>query len=219
VKTLVLLALLVALATTPAASPVAMAGYGALLLAGILAAGLPVGGVLLRAGVVLPFAGTFALISALSGDAARAWSLVAKSYLSAVAVLLLTGTTPLPQLLRGLESMRVPRLLVLVVQFIHRYLFVISEQAQHMRQAAACRGSFRRGAARRTSRFQAAAGALSVLFARSYGRAEAVHRAMLSRGFTGRFPLLAAPAVTASDWAFLLLGWGAVLFLRAGLEA
>ena len=35
------------------------------------------------------------------------------------------------------------------------------------------------------------ASAVSVLFAKSYARAEGVHRAMIARGFTGSFPALA----------------------------
>lgn len=145
--------------------------------------GLPLGSLLRRATIVLPFCLVFAAISVITGDAHRALLLVEKSYLSAMAVLVLVGTTPLPQLLRGLESLGAPRFLLMVAQFIYRYLFVISEQAQHMRLAARCRG----GGARRKARFSAAAGALAVLFARSYERAEKIHRAMLGRGFDGRF--------------------------------
>ena len=58
-----------------------------------------VAGALARAGVVLPFTAVFAGISWLAGDPARGAALVMKSYLSALAVLLLVSTTPLPLLL------------------------------------------------------------------------------------------------------------------------
>ena len=140
----------------------------------------------------------------------RALGLVEKSYLSTVAVLLLVGTTPLPRLLGGLEALGTPRLLVLMAQFLYRYLFVISEQAQHIRLAAACRA----GAARtqRQAKFRAAAGALAVLFARSYYRAEGVHRAMMSRAFRGRFVLLRPLEFGWMD-GFFALGVGALLIL------
>ena len=64
-----------------------------------------------------------------------------KSYLSALAVLLLVSTTPLPVLLRGFEMLGAPRFLLMVAQFLYRYLFVISEEAQHMRKAAMARGA------------------------------------------------------------------------------
>jgi cobalt/nickel transport system permease protein len=105
-----------------------------------------------------------------------------------------------------------PRLLVLVAQFLYRYLFVLSEQAQHMRLAAACREGA--GGHRRKSRSRAATGAVAVLFARSYGRAEGVHRAMQARGFSGRFSLLGATRFGAQDAAFLVIVSAFLILVR-----
>jgi len=171
------------------------------LLAGILIAGLPMASLLMRAMAVLPFSLTFGLISWLAGERLRALGLVEKSYLSTVAVLLVVGTTSLPLLLSGLEALGTPRLLVLVAQFLYRYLFVVSEQAQHLRQAAACRRGTER---RRRLGFRAAAGALAVLFARSYYRAEGIHRAMMARAFSGKFELLRRLEFRISDGVFTL---------------
>ena len=200
-KILTLLVFLIVLATTPGNAYAVLATDAALLAAAILIARLPFGGILWRAMVVLPFSLTFALISWLAGEPLRALALVEKSYLSTVAALLVAGVTPLPLLLGALERLGTPRLLVLVAQFLYRYLFVLSEQAQHMRLAASCRQG---GAGRRRgSGFRAATGALAVLFARSYERAEGIHRAMLARGFSGRFSLLHGARFGAVDGAFL----------------
>ncbi|HYL34981.1 MAG TPA: energy-coupling factor transporter transmembrane component T [Bryobacteraceae bacterium] len=199
-KVMVLLIFLVALATTAPDAAVTLTIDAALLVAGILIAGLPPGGLLLRAMAILPFSLTFGLISWLAGDRLRAIGLAEKSYLSTAAVLLLVGTTPLPRLLSGLESMGCPRLLVLLAQFLYRYLFVISEQAQHLRLAAACREG--RARKNRRSKFRAAAGALAVLFARSYYRAEGIHQAMLARAFAGRFATLNPLRFRATDGLF-----------------
>ncbi len=201
VKILSLLVFLIALATTAPNAALPLTIDAALLLAGMLIAGLPPGTLLLRAMAVLPFSFTFGLISWLAGDSLRAIGLIEKSYLSSVAVLLVVGTTPLPRLLGGLESLGTPRLLVLVAQFLHRYLFVISEQAQHMRLAAASRQGI--PGVRRRRRFRAAAGALAVLFAHSYYRAEGINQAMLSRGFSGKFPLLKPLRWKFADGLFL----------------
>lgn len=210
-KILVLLAFLVALATTHRITPGAAAGYFGYLALGILAARLPWSAVLARAALVLPFAAAFAVGSIIAGQPARAADLLLKSYLSALAALLLVGVTPLPRLVAGAESLGVPRFLAVVAQFLYRYLFVISEQAQHMRLAATCRGAGSRGGA---PRFRAAAGALAVLFGRSYARAEGIHRAMLSRGFDGGFPLLSRPRFGRSDLVFCLAGAAAPLAWR-----
>lgn len=203
-----LLAFLIAVSTTGVHAQLAFAAYAALLLAAIALARLPFASLLRRAALVLPFSATFALITWLSGDPARALALAEKSFLSGLAALLLVATTPIPDLLDGLESWHTPRMLILVIQFLYRYLFVISEQAQHMRLAAASRRGLRR---------RAAAGALAVLFARSWERADGIYRAMLARGFTGRFPALSRPHWHAADALFFLASVSASLAVRLTL--
>src|ERR1035438_10054495 len=186
-KLAALLIFLIAVSTTEPRSQAAFAGYALLLAAALLASRLPAAGLLGRAALVLPFSATFALITWGSGYPMKALSLAEKSFLSGLAVLLTMATTPLVQLMSALDSARVPGPLLLVIQFLYRYLFVISEQAQHMRLAAQCRRGFGR---RNTARFHAAAGAVGVLFARSWERADGIYRAMLARGFSGHFPAL-----------------------------
>lgn len=183
--------------------------YGCALAAGTAAARLPVGGVLARAAAVLPFSAVFAISSWLAGDPERASALVVKSYLSALCVLLLVGSTRLPDLLRAMELLGTPRFLLVVAQFLYRYLFIISEQAQHMRAAGMARGGFRRGG------FRAAAGALGVLFARSYARADNIHRAMLARGFHGHFHMLEGARFRWRDTVFLAGSAAGLVLLRA----
>jgi cobalt/nickel transport system permease protein len=217
-KTAVLLFFLILVATAHRnLAPLTAAWLAALALA-VVWARLPLWGLLGRAALVLPFSVVLAAVSWASGDTARAAALVCKSYLSAAAVLLVVGTTPIPLLLRGLESIGAPRFLLMVTQFLYRYLFVIVEEAQAMRTAAAARGATIRGLMARQARFRAAAGALAVLFARSYQRAEEVHRAMLARGFEGHFRPLRAPSFRASDAVFALAAAGLAAAVRIAIE-
>jgi cobalt/nickel transport system permease protein len=80
--------------------------------------------------------------------------------------------------------LRVPGTFLLIVQFLCRYLFVLSEEAQHMSCARRSRG----GGNWASGGWRAAAGSIAVLFVRAYARAERIHRAMLARGFTGALP-------------------------------
>jgi cobalt/nickel transport system permease protein len=194
-----LLIFLVVVSTTAPRAQMAFAAYALLLGGGLAASRLPVWGLLERAALVLPFSATFALMTWWSGDAARALALLEKSFLSGLAVLLLMATTPLVQLMNALASARVPSPLLLVIQFLYRYLFVVSEQAQHMRMAALCR----RGRGSRQPRFHAAAGAIGVLFARSWERADGIYRAMQARGFAGAFPALEPARFGWRDGAFV----------------
>ncbi|MCC6365887.1 MAG: hypothetical protein IT165_20415 [Bryobacterales bacterium] len=213
VKIVALLLYLVAIATTHPFQWSAFAAFALLALSGVIAARLPLGGMLLRATAVLPFTGTFAAISVLTGDTGAAFGLLAKSYASALGVLLLVASTTMPALLHAASSLGFPRILVLVLQFLYRYLFVVTDQAQRMRSAALCRGSaLRRGAKR--ERFHAASGVLAVLFARSYEKAEGIERAMLARGFDGHIHLLYSPRLVWRDVAFLALAASAALGLR-----
>jgi cobalt/nickel transport system permease protein len=204
---------LIAVSTTPPAAQAAFAAYGALLLAAVLAARLPIGSVVRRAALVLPFSATFALFTWWGGDSTRALALAEKSFLSGLAALIAIATTPLADLVQGLESFYVPRFLLLVIQFVYRYLFVISEQAQHMRLAALSR----QGHGRAGYRFRAAAGAVGVLFARSWERAEGIHHAMLARGFTGRMPSFDHPHFHAADVLFFVAAAGASAAIRLAL--
>ena len=205
VKLVALLVFLVAVSTTSSQS--AFYGYSVLLAAAVGIARLPVGALLKRAALLLPFVATFALITWWSGQPERALMLFEKSFLSGMGALVVVATTPMNDLLGGLESLMVPRPLILVVQFLYRYLFVISEQAQHMRMAARARGS----------RFQSARGAVGVLFTRSWERADGIYQAMLARGFTGRISTLSPSSFGFADAAFLCAVTAAVIGLRLAL--
>ncbi|MCC7176648.1 MAG: hypothetical protein IT159_15750 [Bryobacterales bacterium] len=216
-KIIALVAFLAAVATTPdSCAPFRLPAYAALPLAAILAARLPLGGVAARAAVVLPFCGVFVVFSLVAGETQRAAALLEKSYLSALAALAVAATTPVARFLAGLEALGAPRFLLWVIQFLHRYLFVTSEQAQHMRQAAASRGAGG-GFRFRSWRLRAASSAIAVLFARSYRRAEATYRAMLSRGFQGRIQLLYELSPDWGDALLVVLGIAVSIGLRVAM--
>ena len=201
VKLLATLAFLLAVATTRNLTPLVFAAYASCVLAGVLIARLPLGAFIARASLVLPFSIVFGAITWFAGDPERAASLIGRSFVSAAAVLLLVASTPLQELLRALEWLRVPRLLILVTQFLYRYLFTLLDEGQRMRMASRCRSG--RGHRTQGARFSAAGGALAVLFARSYQRAEGIHHAMLARGFSGHFPVRGAPRLTSADFGYL----------------
>jgi cobalt/nickel transport system permease protein len=183
VKILATLALLICIATLKSGAAIACGLYLALLMAVAAAARLPLPAMFWSAAAILPFALCFAVVGALAGDPGRAVWLVIRAYLSAFTALLLIATTPMPDLIAGLEWLRVPRFPLQVMQFLYRYLIVLMEEANAMRQAGSVRGG-----SLRVFRFRQAAAAAGALFARSYARAEAIHRAMLSRSFEGRLP-------------------------------
>lgn len=200
-----LLLFLVAVSTTPAQARTAFAVYALLLVTAALVARVSLASLLVRSAVVLPLSGLAALLTWLSGDPLRALGLIEKSLLSVFATVLMTSTTPIARIAAALEWARVPRVVVLVIQFLHRYLFVIADEARYLQRAARSR-SGHRGSVR--AQFTAAAGSLGVLFAKSWQRADGIYNAMLARGFHGVFPQFDRRQFTMKDGA--LVGGGAL---------
>ena len=196
-KVIVTLALLLAISTLTDHTPVICVLYFALLIAVTAAARLPLSAILLRAAAILPFAFTFAFVSAIAGDPARAAMLIVRGYLSAFAAVLLMSTTTMPDLVAGLEWLHFPTFLLQVMQFLYRYLTVLMNEGASMRQA-----SLARAVSMRILRFRHASGAAGVLFARSWARAQAIHRAMISRGFDGHMPAFTRAPFGLADAAF-----------------
>ena len=207
VKIVAAFLILLSLALTARTAWGAHVTYFLVLSSTALAARLPVTSLLLRTLVVLPFVGGVVLLNLWGGDTGRAVEVFLRSVLSAYTALLLLATTPFARLLRGLEMLRVPAFFLMILYFVYRYLFLLVDQVQNMRRAKECRAP--RG--RWESMLRAASGALAVLFARSYERAERVHRALLARGFQGHFILLEAPHLRRRDWTFLLWCVGLLL--------
>lgn len=217
-KLIITVAFIVAVVTAPANRWQPFAAY--LLLAGclVLLSRLPPSFVLKRSLLVLPFALVVASLlpffkpgQALTVLAIGPWSVsitregllalgaaVTRSWLSMLALVVLTASTRLDELLKGLEQMRMPRVMVLLISLTYRYIFVLADEMLRMKRARDSR-SFAGG---RSWRLRTIGDMIGTLFLRSFERAERIHRAMSARGFQGQ----AAPhyrlQARAVDWGF-----------------
>ncbi|WP_028059405.1 cobalt ECF transporter T component CbiQ [Candidatus Solirubrobacter pratensis] len=157
----------------------------------------------LLAGVLVPFVRTGGATSDLGPFTVHEAGLrtfaqlAAKATIGTVAAVLLAATTTAPDLLRGFDALKAPRTLVLIAALMHRYLFVLGDEAARMRTALAARG-YRPRHALKAAPAGHVAGAL---FLRAHARGERVHRAMLARGFSGGLPR-ESRALGAADVAF-----------------
>jgi cobalt/nickel transport system permease protein len=109
------------------------------------------------------------------------WHILAKAWLSILSLILLTSTTRLTDLLVGLERLRLPRVMVMILAFMYRYIFVLTDEVMRLKQARDSR-SF---GARRLPQLRTLGNMAGTLFIRSYERGERVYAAMLSRGYDG----------------------------------
>lgn len=211
VKLVATFAFTVVVATTPATDVVAFAGLAAVLVVVMSLARVPPGFLLPRLAVVTPFLLAAALLPFVaSGPRVEVlgiavavegvwggFGLAARAVLGAAASLLLVASTEVPDLLRGLERLRVPVLLTQIAAFMIRYLEVIAGEVTRQRTAMTARGYDPRW----LWQLRPIAAGLGALFVRSYERGERVHAAMLARGFTGHVPRVAAERQPAlGDW-------------------
>ena len=141
-------------------------------------------------------------------------SIVLRAVLAAWAALLLLTTTGFFSLCRGLRQMKVPAVFTTQLLFVFRYIFVIAEEAMRMLRARALRNPQRR---RETLGHWSSL--VGTLLLRSFERAERLHQALLSRGFTGEFRIRGREWFAWRDALFLLLVLGLLLVLRFGHPA
>jgi cobalt/nickel transport system permease protein len=106
-------------------------------------------------------------------------SMVAKTTLCLLAMILLSNTTPFSALLGVMRRARVPALLVSTLALMYRYLFVLTDEAQRMRRARVSR-TFRPG---RWWTWTTLATVIGQLFVRSTERAERISAALAARGW------------------------------------
>jgi cobalt/nickel transport system permease protein len=212
-KIIILCAFLIAVSTTPPKAILNLGAFATFLFFGMVCSTLPVTALLVRSAFALPFNLTFAMLSYFSlGDVSYSVGLLFRGQLCVLGTLLMVATTPLPLLLRALESLGIPTVIVQVAQFIYRYLFVIADQGQRMRLAATARNSGKMVS--RQGSLERAGGALAVLFSCSYQRAEKLHRATISRGPDGRFPILDAMPFGLNDTLTVIAFLCAILGVR-----
>ena len=129
-----------------------------------------------------------------------AWNLLAKSTLGVATMVVLTATTPVPDLVRGLGRLRLPRAIVAITALMVRYLDVISADLRRMQVARVSRAHDPRW----LWQARAVASTLGTLFVRTYERGERVHLAMASRGGDGSVAVVGAPAASRVEWAAVL---------------
>jgi cobalt/nickel transport system permease protein len=137
-------------------------------------------------------------------------SILARAALTVSAALVLVACTGMNRLGAGLRHLGVPRLFVVQLLFLYRYLFVVADEALTLR-----RGMELRLAGARAPGLGAYAGMTGTLLLRSIDRAERIYRAMLARGFDGEVRVLRPTRFGAADWAFLA-GWTAYFAAARG---
>lgn len=124
-------------------------------------------------------------------------SILLKGLLTIGAGFVLLATTGMIPIARGLAGMKVPDPFVTQLLFLYRYLFVLSDEARRSATARSLRSFGERGEGIRSF-----APLVGTLLLRTFHRAERIHNAMLSRGFSGRITTPPSSPLTPRDLLF-----------------
>lgn len=227
-KLITTMAFILAVALTPPNRWPAFAFYFLLIAILVLISKVPVVYVLKRSLVIIPFvlliaifipffkagevAGSYNLwlwqVSVTYNGLQVLWNILAKAWLSILSLILLTSTTKIANLLRGLEQLHMPRVMVMILSFMYRYIFVLVDEVMRMRQA---RDSRNFGGSR-LWQLRTMGNMTGTLFIRSYERGERVYAAMLARGFNGHSRTLNHLNFRLAD-AYFGISFGLVIVL------
>ncbi|MDP8952113.1 MAG: cobalt ECF transporter T component CbiQ [Actinomycetota bacterium] len=203
VKIVGLIGLVVVSVSLPPGAWLAFGALAAVLVGLVVAARLHPLHVLRRMSVEVPFLLAAAILPFTAEDGLVLGATVGlKITIGVLAMVILSSTTTFPRLLRGFELLKTPRLVVVIVAFMWRYLHVLADEVSRMKRARAARGY----SAGWFWQSATSTGALiSTLFVRSLERGERVYLAMLSRGYSGSMPATAVErlALRPTDVFFL----------------
>src|SRR3989304_10576562 len=135
-------------------------------------------------GIFNPLLDTTVILSPFGIPISGGWisfcSIIIKFILTVSTALLLIAVTSFPGICEGLERLRFPRLLVIQLLFLYRYLFVFLEEALKTIRAREARSFGKKGKEIKTF-----IRLISILLLRTVERSERIYQAMLSRGFRG----------------------------------
>lgn len=135
-----------------------------------------------------------------------------KAVLALFMSILITTTTDMMLLLKGMEKFRVPKLAIAIISFMYRFIFLLIDEVERMMLAFQSR-YFRLPVLERLAVF---ANMIAVLFIRTFERGERIYLAMESRGFRGEVYTLTELNWKKTDSTalliFLILLIGPVIF-------
>jgi len=185
--------------------PIFVAGAGGLPLSAVVKRLLVLSPFVVLVGIFNPLYDRTVLLRigglAITGGWVSFAAILVRYVLTVSAALLLIASTGFYALCGGIERLGVPKVFVVQLLLLYRYIFVLTDEASRMARARAQR-SFRRGPME-IGVFVPLAGALLL---RTVERAQRIYQAMLARGFDGTmkagvFGSVAARAGSSGDGA------------------
>jgi cobalt/nickel transport system permease protein len=187
-----------------------------------------------RSAIALPFTlGALTLLFTIPGEtlmtvpifgfdisidgAIRFASIVARSWISVQAAILLVILTKFTDLMWGLQGLHTPSILVSVAGFTYRYLDILRSEASRLRTARQARSatlSGSKGGGSLLWRARVTGWMVGSLMIRSMERSERIYNAMLARGYSGEVKTLTRFELRSRDyWSIAVAATSAVIVI------
>ncbi|MBI5818691.1 MAG: cobalt ECF transporter T component CbiQ [Verrucomicrobia bacterium] len=180
VKLAVAIAVVLTTVLLPVSQPGCFAFVGAAVLIAAVLSRIPPAFLAKRLLLLEPIAFGVAALAFFQPGGWRVFAVVmVRTNLCLLTMILLSNTTPFADILRVLQRLRVPSLMVTTMALMYRYLLVLADEVGRMSRARASR-TF---AAQHRAAWWSQAGIIGQLFIRSTERAERIYAAMCARGW------------------------------------
>jgi cobalt/nickel transport system permease protein len=164
-------------------------------------------------GLLNPFFDRTPLLSlgafVISGGVISLLTLMTKSFLCILATLILVSTTTIEDIGIAMNHLRVPKVMILLLLIMYRYIVVFLDEVEKTLEAYSLR------AVHSTSLHISTWGSLvGQIVIRSYRRAEVLYEAMELRGFEGKYITKKSKHLQVKDGVFMGLGILSSLMIR-----
>jgi cobalt/nickel transport system permease protein len=132
----------------------------------------------------------------------RFFSILIRSWLSVQVAILLAATTPFHALAHAMRHLSIPSILISIISFMYRYLYVLNEEVIRLLRARSARSAQAENGKKQPIwwRARVAGNMVGQLFIRSLERSDRVYAAMQARGFRGQFLTINPHQLTRRDW-------------------
>jgi cobalt/nickel transport system permease protein len=161
----------------------------------------------------------FGMLTLIPTDAGvlRFVSVLVRSWLSVQVAILLVAVTEFPDIIHALSHLYVPAIIVTIIAFLYRYLFVLTDEVMRLmraRQARSAGTPDAKAGGRVLWRARVAGNMAGQLFLRSYERSDRIYNAMLSRGYQGQLQTMHAPKIQTVDWLVASVAFASLIVMQ-----
>jgi len=213
-KIITFLLFIIFVITTAPHDYLSFAAYAAIIFIVVLLSRVPLSYVFKRVLVIIPFVLLVALFLPFANKGPEGWTIfwnvIIKSFLAVLATIMLSSTTRFHILLKGFELLKFPKIMIMMLAFMYRYIFILADEAHRMERARESRyfgGEYFR-------QVKVISNIIGLLFIRAFERGERVYQSMAARGFNGEIITMNDLCYTKTDFVFYTVFLCVIIFIK-----